>query len=104
MTFFDDVYGLCKEIPRGKVSTYGEIAKKMGTKAYQLVGQALRNNPYAPEVPCHRVVDSKGHLHGFGGKTDKNAFDDKAKLLIEEGVEVKDDKIVNFEKVLYKFK
>jgi len=104
MNFFDEVYGLCKEIPRGKVSTYGDIAKKLDSKAYRLVGQALKNNPYAPKVPCHRVVDSNGHLHGFSGDKSQENLNKKAELLIEEGVSIKNNKIVNFKEILYKFK
>ncbi|MAG52598.1 MAG: cysteine methyltransferase [Nanoarchaeota archaeon] len=104
MNFFNKVYGLCKEIPRGKISTYGDIAKKLNSKAYRLVGQALKNNPYAPKVPCHRVVDSKGFLHGFSGSKSQKNLNKKAKLLKEEGVNVKDNKIVDFDKCLYKFK
>ncbi|MEK6856540.1 MAG: MGMT family protein, partial [Nanoarchaeota archaeon] len=60
----EKVYGLCKKIPEGKISTYREIGKKLNTKAYRAVGQALKRNPYAPNVPCHRVVSSSGKIGG----------------------------------------
>ena len=92
--FSSDVYEVCKRIPAGRVSTYGEIARALGTKAYRAVGNALNKNPYAPVVPCHRVVSSDGSLGGFAGGSKK-----KIALLKKEGVEVKDDKIVDFSRV-----
>jgi len=74
------------EIPKGKVSTYGAIGKKIGCKGAQAIGGALRHNPFAPDVPCHRVVDSKLKLHGFMGKTDGEAINKKRRLLEAEGV------------------
>ena len=90
-------------IPRGKVTTYRLIAKKLETKAYRAVGNACRNNPYAPKVPCHRVVKSDGTIGGFAGKTSGKTVQNKVELLRKEGVQVKDGKIVDFEKVLFKF-
>lgn len=100
--FQQKVYELTKKIPKGKVTTYGEIAKKMKIKAYQAVGNALRCNPYAPKVPCHRVIDSKGHLHGFGGKTDSKALNKKKRLLEKEGVVINNNK-VDLKKYLFKY-
>ncbi len=90
-------------IPRGKVTTYRLIAKKLKTNAYRAVGNACRNNPYAPRVPCHRVVKSDGTIGGFAGKTSGKTVQKKVELLRREGVQVKDGKIVNFEKVLFEF-
>jgi len=98
MKFSEKVYKLCKKIPKGKVSTYGEIAKKLDSKAYRAVGQALNKNPYAPDVPCHRVVNSKGELHGFA-----LGLKNKAKLLEKEGIKIKNSKIQDFEEISYKF-
>ena len=50
-TFADKAYDLLRKVPRGHVTTYREIAHALGTKAYRGVGQAMRSNPYAPEVP-----------------------------------------------------
>lgn len=94
-TFAEKVYKLCSKVPKGKVTTYKAIAEAMGTKAYRAVGQALNKNPYAPTVPCHRVVNSQGHLHGFAHGLRK-----KAQMLRKEGVEIKDNRIADLKKVL----
>lgn len=93
INFSQKVYSVCRKIPKGKVSTYGEIARTLHTKGYQAIGQALRCNPYAPEVPCHRVVNSNGSLGGFKGKTSGKEIEEKIKLLEKEGVEVTRGKI-----------
>lgn len=83
-TFNQRVYMECIKIPKGKVSTYRELAHKLGTKAYRAVGNAMNKNPYAPEVPCHRVIASDGTIGGFASGTKK-----KIALLKSEGVEIK---------------
>lgn len=61
--FQQKVYKACSAIPKGKVCTYKELAKKIGSpKAVRAVGSALKNNPFAPKVPCHRVVASDRSL------------------------------------------
>ena len=92
-----------EKIPKGRVTTYGLIARKLRTKAYRAVGNACRKNPYAPRVPCHRVVRSDGTVGGFGGRTSGKTVEKKIKLLSEEGVEVRNGKIVDFQKVLFRF-
>lgn len=82
-SFQEKVYAVCKKIPKGKVSTYKDIAHKMGTRAYRAVGQALNKNPYAPKVPCHRVISSDGSLGGFA-----SGVKNKARLLEKEGVKI----------------
>jgi len=64
-SFNEQVWELCRKIPKGRVATYKEIARTLDTKAYRSVGNALNKNPYAPEVPCHRVIKSNGKLGGF---------------------------------------
>ena len=96
--FKDEVYDLCRKIPKGKVTTYGVIAKKLGGKAYRAVGNALNRNPHAPEVPCHRVVKSNSEVGGFASGT-RN----KVKMLEREGIRVEDGKVKYFEKVLFRF-
>ena len=83
MTFKDKVYKLVKKIPRGKVATYGQIAKLAGRpKATRAVGVLLKHNPY-PDVPCHRVVGAKGELVGYSrGEGVKS----KKQILKNEGV------------------
>ena len=97
MNFSEKVYTLCRKIPKGKVSTYGEIAKKLNSRAYRAVGNALNKNK-SSEVPCHRVVNSKGELHGFA-----TGLKNKAKLLRKEGIKIKNNKVQDFERSLYKF-
>jgi O-6-methylguanine DNA methyltransferase len=66
MTFFDNVYEIVLNIPKGKVATYGQIAKLAGNpQAARAVGMCMKKNPNAPIVPCHRVVGSDGRLTGY---------------------------------------
>ena len=104
MIFADSVYAVLKRVPKGRVTTYKELAEAAGTKAYRAVGNAMNKNPYGllkcrgkGMVPCHRVVNSEGHLHGFA-----HGLKAKAKLLRKEGVKIKKGRIVDFEKVLYR--
>ena len=83
MTFNQKVWALCARVPAGKVTTYGAIARALKCKGYRAVGNALNKNPYAPAVPCHRVVGSTGALTGFASGVDK-----KKALLVKEGVEL----------------
>jgi len=102
MKFEERVWELMKRIPKGKVTTYALIAKKLNTKAYRAVGNACRKNPYAPMVPCHRVVRSDGTIGGFGGKTSGKTVEKKTRLLRKENVEVRNGRIVDFRKVLFR--
>lgn len=61
------VYLELLKVPRGTTITYGELARRIGCKSAQAVGQALRHNPFAPEIPCHRVIASDGSLGGYCG-------------------------------------
>ena len=56
--FESQVYGALGEIPRGRVATYAALAARLDCGSAQAVGQALKRNPFAPEVPCHRVIRS----------------------------------------------
>ena len=102
-SFNEKVYALLKKVPKGKVTTYKALAEKLNTKAYRAVGQAMRCNPFAPKVPCHRVVKSDGSIGGFMGKMNSNSKEvkKKIKMLRKEGVEIKNNRIVNFDKILY---
>jgi len=84
--FEQRVYDAISSIPSGCVSTYGLVAKAIGCGAVRAVGQALRRNPYAPRVPCHRVIASDLTLGGFRGKRGGVAIRDKRDLLAGEGV------------------
>jgi methylated-DNA-[protein]-cysteine S-methyltransferase len=103
LEFNAKVWKLMERIPKGQVTTYGLIARKLNTHAYRAVGNACRKNPYAPRVPCHRVVRSDGTIGGFAGKTSGKTVDEKISLLKKEGVEIKDRKIVDFQKILFRF-
>jgi len=98
MNFSEKCYELLKQIPKGKVTTYKEIAKALNTKAYRAVGSAMKNNPNPVKVPCHRVVKTDGSLGGYAYGESK-----KIALLTEEGVEVQDGKIVDFKDLMYAF-
>jgi len=98
MNFDEKVWQLLKKIPRGHVTTYGTIAKKLGSKGYRAVGMACHRNPYAPVAACHRVVYSDGSIGGFASGVKK-----KIRMLEKEGVTVRKNKIVDFGKVFYKF-
>lgn len=82
MNFFRQVYKIVKKIPKGKVMTYGQVGKAIGTRDYRRVGQALHANR-DPNIPCHRVVFADGHLapnYIFGGA------EEQKKRLMGEGV------------------
>lgn len=84
MNFQKSVLILVKRIPKGKVTTYRDIALKLNTRAYRAVGQALKANPEPIRVPCHRVVCSDGSMGGYRGKETK----EKEGLLRKECVEI----------------
>jgi O-6-methylguanine DNA methyltransferase len=95
------VYDLLVQVPAGRVTTYGALAKAAGIpKAPRLIGAIMRGNPNAPKVPCHRVVKSDGAIGGYSGSADEN-IRKKISLLESEGVRVKDGKIMDFEKVYF---
>ena len=102
MDFAEKVYLLCTKIPKGKVTTYKEIALALNTKAYRAVGQALRCNPYAPMVPCHRVVANNGTIGGFKGFLTGKTIQEKIALLEKEGIIIQQRKI-DLNQYLYSF-
>jgi len=98
--FHEKIYKQLKRVPKGRVTTYKDLADSLNTKAYRAVGTAMKNNPYAPIVPCHRVVKSDGSIGGFSGK---KGVSGKIKLLKQEGILVNKGKVVDFEKKKFKF-
>jgi methylated-DNA-[protein]-cysteine S-methyltransferase len=80
------VYAVVRRIPEGMVATYGAVAEACGCGSARAVGRALAGNPFAPEVPCHRVVRSDGTLGGFFGKTRGDSLEAKRRLLEGEGI------------------
>jgi methylated-DNA-[protein]-cysteine S-methyltransferase len=87
MSFAQRVWAITSRIPGGKVATYGDLAKKLSSSG-RAVGQALHRNPFAPGVPCHRVVGSDGSLTGFA-----QGLPAKRRLLTEEGITFKGDRV-----------
>ncbi|MEK6862106.1 MAG: MGMT family protein, partial [Nanoarchaeota archaeon] len=81
MNFNERVYKITSRIPRGRVSTYKAVARALNCKAYRAVGNALNKNPYAPKVPCHRVISSSGFVDGFA-----RGIKAKIRMLRKEGV------------------
>lgn len=88
MTFSQKVLALTARIPRGKVATYSGLAAQLGCGAPRAVGNALNQNPYAPQVPCHRVVGGDGSLTGFA-----LGLPTKRKMLLAEGVKFNGEKV-----------
>ena len=78
------VWEYLKKIPRGSVKTYSQVAKSIGKPlAVRAVANAIGKNPYAPRVPCHRVIRSDGSLGGYSGK---GGIKTKKLLLKKEGI------------------
>ena len=84
--FQKKVWNELKQIPPGKVVTYGQLAKKLGTSA-RAVGNACRKNPIPLVIPCHRVVSTNG-IGGYAGHTQGGLLQVKSWLLQHEGVVV----------------
>lgn len=103
MKFDEKIWSLMRKIPKGRVTTYKILAQQINSRAYRAVGNACRRNPYAPLVPCHRVVNSDGGIGGFSGATSGKQIRKKIRMLRKEGVHVRKGRIVNFEKALFKF-
>ncbi len=99
ITFFEQVYEVVKQIPEGKVSTYGIIADLIGhAQAARMVGYAMNASHQMPDVPAHRVVNRNGLLTG---RHHFNPPEKMQKLLEKEGIKVEDHKIVDFENHLW---
>ncbi|MEY8781867.1 MGMT family protein [Allomuricauda sp. XS_ASV26] len=98
ISFFDKVYEVAKQIPYGRVTSYGAIAKYLGAaRSARMVGWAM-NNSHTKDVPAHRVVNRSGILTG------KHHFDGSnmmQQLLENEGISVKDNQVVDFQKYFW---
>ncbi len=84
--FQERVYRAARRIPRGRVTTYKLLAAAIGCRSPRAVGQALRHNPFAPEVPCHRVIRTDLTVGGFMGEEQGPLRRRKIDLLRREGV------------------
>ena len=99
MTLNIEVYKKLLKVPKGKITTYGDLAKTMGLKNGQrAIGVIMKNNPFPVIIPCHRVVKSNGEVGGYayGEKT-------KSNMLSKEGITIKRGKILDFDKKKYFF-
>ena len=87
------------EVPKGQITTYGELAKAVGLKNGQrIVGKIMNKNPYPVIIPCHRVVMSTGKIGGY-------AYGEQIKinLLNDEGIQIKNGKIIDLKNRIYRF-
>ena len=92
--FEADVLKVAWKIPKGKVMTYGQVAKKIGNpKSARAVGNALNKNPFAPDIPCHRVIKGNGEVGGFASGPRK-----KIMLLRKEGISISRGKVQSFKR------
>ncbi len=99
MKLEEKVYKKLLEVPKGKVTTYRELAKAIGLKNGQrVIGRIMNKNPYPVIIPCHRVIKSDGKIGGYawGEKV-------KAKMLSNEGIRIKNGKILDVKKAIYRF-
>ena len=93
------IYKKLLQVPRGKITTYGELSKAVGLKnGHRVVGRIMNKNPYPVIIPCHRVVNSNGQIGGYAYGPDV-----KTNMLNKEGIEIQNGKILDFEKRIYKF-
>ena len=98
--FYEQVYEIARLVPKGRVTSYGAIAKSLGAaKSSRMVGHAMAFAGTAhPKVPAHRIVNSTGLLTGKFHFSPPELMEE---LLAKEGVEVKNDKVVNFKTVFW---
>ena len=98
MNYQSKIQELLQEVPRGKVTTYKELAHAMNLRAYRFVGQLLHKNPEPEKYPCYKVVQSDGKLGGFAlGKAEK------IRRLKADGIMVKNGKVLDFADKLHRF-
>jgi len=93
------VYKKLLDVPKGKITTYGDLGKAVGLKNGQrIIGKIMNKNPYPALVPCHRVVMSTGKIgsYSYGENV-------KTKMLSDEGIEIINGSIENFDKRLFRF-
>lgn len=99
MSIDKKIYKKLLEVPEGKITTYGELAKAVGFhNGQRVIGNIMNKNPYPVIIPCHRVVRSDGRVGGY-------AYGEKVKvnMLTKEGLEIKNGKISDFENRVHKF-
>jgi len=99
LTLSIEVYRKLLKVKKGKITTYGDLAKAVGLKNGQrIVGLIMKNNPFPIIIPCHRVVKFNGEIGGYAyGKKIKS------NILSKEGITIRDGKIIDFDKKKYRF-
>ena len=99
MTLSIEVYRKLLKVKKGKIITYGDLAKAVGLKNGQrTIGMIMKNNPFPIIIPCHRVVKFNGEIGGYAyGKKIKS------NILSKEGITIRDGKIIDFDKKKYRF-
>ena len=99
MKIEEKIYRKLLEVPLGNVTTYGDLAKAINLKNGQrIVGQIMKKNQFPVIVPCHRVVKSNGTIGGYAYGIERKKY-----MLSKEGLEINNDKILNFKKNLFRF-
>ncbi len=99
MNLDEKVYKKLLQVPKGKITTYGELAKAIGLQNGQrAIGKIMNKNPYPVIIPCHRVVSSNGSIGGYAFGQDV-----KTNMLIKEGIKIHNGKILDFGKIIYRF-
>ena len=99
MNLDQKIYKKLLDVPKGQITTYGELAKAVGLKNGQrIVGKIMNKNPYPVIIPCHRVVMSTGKIGGY-------AYGEQIKinLLNDEGIQIKNGKIIDLKNKIYRF-
>jgi methylated-DNA-protein-cysteine methyltransferase related protein len=99
MALFEEIYALVRQVPLGKVVTYGEVARALGMKDVRKVGWALHSNR-DPETPCHRVVNKEG---GLAAHFAFDGMEEQRRRLEAEGVVMKDEGHVELNSALWHF-
>ena len=94
------IYNKLKQVPKGKVITYKELAKSVNSKAYRYVGSCMNDNEHPDKIPCYKVVRSDGKIGNYSGK---GGVKTKIKLLEKDGVKIVNGKI-DLEKFGHRFK
>lgn len=97
-TYYDLVYAVVREIPRGRVTNYGAIADFLALGSSRMVGWALNNCRFGDNVPAHRVLNRKGELSGRHHFSPPTLMQ---QLLESEGVIVENDKVADFDKIFW---
>ena len=99
MSLDKKIYKKLLEVPKGKITTYGELAKAVGLKNGQrAVGKIMNKNPYPIIIPCHRVIKSDGKIGGYA-----YGEEIKTNMLSKEGIKIQNGKILDLENSIYRF-